>query len=406
MFQVAPAVWFWPRPSSESVALLLLWNCGSRHDPPGREGLLHFVEHTLFKGTQRHRGRTLFQRVERTGGELNAFTTKDKMGLEARVAPSALGLALSTLYELAHDATFPLPEVEKEREVILEELAMYEDIPEESLLDHFEEQVFSAGGLRHPIIGYRESLCAISSEELRAFYRQQLQRVPWVLLVSGPLTEQALGRKLRATGWDARASAEVLTTLREEVASPSFQRLRKSTQQAHLVVGGLGPSPYAWAESLPLQLMLHELAGPQMSSRLNTLLRERYGWGYSVYGFYHGYPERSVWGVYAGLTPEVADKAEQLIRRELLHWCERPISEVQLHRIKRAFLGRQALAWEQTGHRLYVQGRFWLDRGKLFEPTDWRRVVEALTPADVQAAAQEAFGALYVRRLEPQAGST
>lgn len=403
MFSVAPGVWFWPRPSAESVILLLLWDRGSRHDPPGQEGMVHFLEHTLFKGTRRHLGRQIFQRVERTGGELNAFTTKDKMGLEARVAPAALNLALATLHELAYEATFPPAEIEKEREVILEELAMYEDIPEESLLDHFEEQVFVAGGLRHPIIGYREALRAISAEALGRFYREQLQRAPWVLLIAGPLTERHVGHKLRMTGWDMAPPPQATLLLPEQVAPPSTQRLYKATQQAHLVIGGIGPSPYVWAESLPLQLILHELGGPHMSSRLNTLLRERYGWGYSVYAFYHTYPERSVWGIYAGLTPEVADKAEQLIRRELLRWCEQLISEARLSRIKRAFLGRQALSWENTAHRLYVQGRFLLDKGELFDPFPWRSAVMALTAADLRAAAEKAFGALYIRRLEPVA---
>lgn len=401
MFAVAPGMWFAPRPSAESVLLLLLWDRGSRHDPPGQEGLVHFLEHTLFKGTRRRRGRQIFQRIERTGGELNAFTTKDKMGLEARVAPSALSLALATLRELAYEATFPPAEVEKEREVILEELAMYEDIPEEALLDHFEEQVFSAGGLRHPIIGYPEALRAISAEALRQFYREQLQLSQWVLLLSGPLTERALGQKLRASGWDSTPQPHPPLPLTDQVAPPSAQRLHKAIQQAHLVVGGVGPSPYTWAESLPLQLILHELGGPQMSSRLNTLLRERYGWGYSVYSFFHSYPERSVWGIYAGLTPEVIDKAEQLIRRELLRWCAQPLSEAQLMRMKRSFLGRQALSWENIGHRLYIQGRFLLDRGELFDPSLWREAVLSLTAAEVQAAAEKAFGELYVRRLEP-----
>lgn len=402
MILLSPTIGWLPRPSAASAYILLLWNVGSRHDPPGQEGLLHFLEHTLFKGTQRHRSREIFSRIERHGGELNAFTTKDKMALEARVAPFAVELALATLYELAHEAIFPEKEVEKEREVILEELAMYEDIPEESLLDHFEEQVFTEGGLRHPIIGYPESVRSLSASALRSFYTTSLQSAPWALLLTGPLRTQDIEKALRRTGWLTKPAGTSPTPSRSEhIAPSSTQVIRRATQQAHLVIGGIGPSLYDWSASLPLQLLLHELGGPQMTSRLNTLLREKNGWCYTIYAFLHGYPEKTVWGFYAGLSPETIEKARSVIYRELSRYADKPVSSSHLSTIKRAFLGKSLLSWESASYRLLIEGRYLLDKGIPFSPQAWKETLLSLSSATLQEAAQKAFSHLYDRSYLP-----
>lgn len=404
MIQLAPRVWYWLRPSASSVYALLLWNVGSRHDPPGKDGLLHFLEHTLFKGTRRRTGRAIFRRIESLGGDLNAFTTKDKMGIEVRIAPSALGTALSTLYELAHEATFPEKEVEKEREVILEELAMYEDIPEESLLDHFEEQVFTEGGLRHPIIGYPDTVRCITADDLRSFYTQYMSRSPFVLMLTGPLSQREITTILRRTNWLSSGEESFIAAPapREVLAPQSAQQFERPIQQVHLAIGGAGPALYDWTESLPLQVLLHELGGG-MSSRLFLLLRERYGWGYTVYTFFHGYKERSVWGIYAGLTPESLKAARSLILRELERLMRMPLPDRHFVELRRGFMGRQALLWESPTFRLNVHARTLLDLGHLSDIQAWQSILYKLTPSDLQAAARKAFETLYERSYVPKA---
>ncbi len=403
MIQIAPQVWYWLRPTASSIYVLLLWNVGSRHDPAGKEGLLHFLEHTLFKGTRRRTGRTIFRRIESLGGELNAFTTKDKMGIELRIAPAALNIALSTLYELAHEATFPEKEVEKEREVILEELAMYEDIPEESLLDRFEEQVFAEGGLRHPIIGYPHTVQSITADDLRNFYERYLSQSAFVLMLTGPLPQREITAALRRTGWlDPEQKRFTPVASPPEVIAPkSTVQFERPIQQVHLAIGGTGPALYDWTESLPLQMLLHELGGG-MSSRLFLLLRERYGWGYTVYTFFHGYKERSVWGIYAGLTPESLPAARSLIMRELERLMRQPLSDRQFAALRRGFMGRQALLWESPVFRLNAHARNLLDLGQIADVQTWESILHSLTPSDLQKAAQSAFEAVYERLYVPK----
>ncbi|MCX8112636.1 MAG: insulinase family protein [Bacteroidia bacterium] len=397
MHPIAPYVWYWRRPYASSIYALCMWNVGSRHDPPTKEGLLHFLEHSLFKGTERRTGRAIFRLIESVGGELNAFTTKDKIGLEVRTAPTEIGTALLILYELAFRATFPDSEVEKEREVILEELAMYEDIPEEALLDHFEEQIFTEGGLRHPIIGYKTSVRSITPEDLRLFYRDRLQTSPFVLLLTGPLSERDILRSLTRSGWSSISISDQSIpppTTSEKVAPPLIRHAARHTQQVHLIIGGIAPTIYEWEESIPVQLLLHRLAGG-MSSRLSLILREKHGWTYSVYSFYHSYPEKAIWGIYTGLMPEAFRRARLLIQAELNRLMDKPLSSRQLSELSRSFLGKQTLLWESSTYRIQAYSRSLLDVGRLIEESEWKDAIKAITPARLQEAAIRTFGQLY-----------
>jgi predicted Zn-dependent peptidase len=146
MFALSRSIYYLPMPGASSVYGILYYDCGSRCDWVGHEGITHFLEHALFKGARHLSARQLFERIERYGGELNAFTTKDKLAIEFSVPPTALRTALEIVRLIAEEATLSDATVEKERQVILEELAMYEDIPEEALLDRYEEMIFSVGG--------------------------------------------------------------------------------------------------------------------------------------------------------------------------------------------------------------------------------------------------------------------
>lgn len=401
MQQLTPTTWYQLRPAATSVYALLLWNLGSRHDPPGKEGLSHFLEHMLFKGTRRHTGRSISHRIERLGGDLNAFTTKDKIGIEVRIAPSGLITALATLRELAHEATFPEKEIDKEREVILEELAMYEDIPEESLLDHFEEQIFAQGGLRHPIIGYASSVRSITVEDLRRFYEDRLKQSTWVLVLTGALAEKDILSALRRTGWLTEPqTTATLAAESEKFATPAILHFRRPIQQAHLVIGGIGPALYEWENSIALQLLLHALGGG-MSSRLFLRLRERYGWCYTVYSFFHGYPEQSIWGIYAGLTPESLKAARRVILRELAQMVEQPLSTKYFTDLRRGFIGKQLLLWESPIFQTGLQARAILDTGAPLDISTWQQIARNLTPYDLQKVAEKAFQQLHERAYLP-----
>ena len=403
MVPITGSIYYFPHPTATSVYGVLYYDCGSRCDWTGHEGITHFLEHAIFKGTRNLSARALFERIERYGGELNAFTTKDKMAIEFWTPPDALRVALQIVRLIAEEAALDSDSIDKERQVILEELAMYEDIPEEALMDRYEEAVFLKGGLRHPIIGYRESLLATEADTLRRYYREVLQQSSWVLLVGGALSMLEIERALRQTGWLTKESPQRRLWRANEVwRAPGSPRVeRRPIQQAHLVIGGIGPSPYE-PEGIALQLILQALAGPFMSSELNWLLRERYGWSYSVYSFFHGYPEKSVWGIYAGLMPRVYDQATEIIQHQLSRWQEKPISDKRLSALKRQFLGRHAITWERLSYRLQLQGRWLLDQRETFDEGTWRQRVSGLTPQNLQETAQKYFSSRWIVALRPE----
>lgn len=402
MVPLTGSIYYLPHPTATSVYGILYYDCGSRCDWSGHEGITHFLEHAIFKGARNLSAKALFERVERYGGELNAFTTKDKMAIEFWVPPNALRIALQIIRLIAEEATLSSDAIDKERQVILEELAMYEDIPEEALMDRYEEVVFSRGGLRHPIIGYREALLGTDAEGLRRYYREVFQRSPWVLLIGGALSAVEVERMLRQTGWLGKESPEKRLWQSDEVwHTPSTARIEcRPIQQAHLIIGGIGPSPYE-KEGIALQLILQALAGPFMVSELNWLLRERYGWGYSVYSFFHGYPEKSVWGIYAGLMPQVQDRALRLIQHQLNEWQKKPLSEKRLRALKQQFLGRHAITWERLSYRLHVQGRWLLDKRQAFDEGAWRKEVLTLSPEALQETARKFLAFQWIAALRP-----
>lgn len=402
MFALSEGIWFVPRPGASLVYALLYVDCGSRCDPKGAEGLTHFLEHVLFKGAHRLSGRALFERVERYGGELNAFTTKDKLALEVKVSPAGLRSALAVLRWLYQEATLAPHAIEKERRVILEELAMYEDIPEEALLDHFEEVIFAEGGLRHPIIGYRSTLEQIEPQRLQTYYQVVFQRSRWVLLVGGGLSMREVERALAQTGWFqvARSKARFWEA-NEWISSPTVALRRRKLHQAHFVIGGVGPSFYT-REGQALHFLLQVMGGPHFSSRLNGVLRERYGWCYAVYSFWHSYPERSVWGIYVGLAPAAYERALAIVKRELGRWVEAPLAEVEWRRWLEQVTGRELLSWESLVYRLQVQARWLLDCEQAFEIYDWIKAFRTLSPHALQAAASAYLTSYWQAALLPE----
>ncbi len=402
MFPLAEGIWYAPRPGASSIYVLFYVDCGSRCDPERAEGLTHFLEHVLFKGAHGLGGRTLFERVERYGGELNAFTTKDKLALEAKVPPEGLRSALAVLRWLYEEAALAPHAIEKERRVILEELAMYEDIPEEALLDHFEEIIFTAGGLRHPIIGYRETLETIEAEQLQTYYRAIFQRSRWVLLIGGGLSFRDVERALAQTGWLHVVRPQVrLWQANEQVSAPQVNVQRRKVQQAHLVLGGVGPSSYA-PEGQALQFILQALAGPHFSSRLNMILRERYGWCYTLYSFWHVYPECSVWGIYVGLAASAYERALAILEKELDRWITQPLTEPEGRRWRQQLIGRHLLSWENLIYRLQVQGRWLLDRDATFDVQVWAKSMRALSPVVIQATAAACLVSRWQAALLPE----
>lgn len=364
-----------------------MYDVGSREDPPAFPGMAHLLEHVAFKGTQKRSAREIFRRIDAIGGQLNAFTTKEKTVFEVRCAQRYVERAVELLWDLTTAPAFPSHEIEKEKQVILEELAMYEDDPVESIHDHFEEQVFSDYALAHPVIGDKKGLMEITSEEVVQFYRENFTPARSVILISGSMPAEKVYNLVESIWQEASDSLRMGLRAPAAPLPPSGpQILSKPIQQAHWILGGVAPSLYAF-EYWPTQILLHFLAGPYMSSHLNLLLRERHALTYDVHSFYNAYVDTGCWGIYVGCDEASLPKVQSLTRRSLENLARKPLAASAFKDLMRHYMGRLLLDWESRYYRLLYMGRYFLDRGNIASLESILASIEKITPQDLQQAA-------------------
>ncbi|HLA64351.1 MAG TPA: pitrilysin family protein, partial [Rhodothermales bacterium] len=270
-------------PSVRSISVGIWVNAGSRDETVDEGGLSHFLEHLVFKGTARRRGYQINQRMEAVGGYLNAFTTKEQTCYYARGLDEHLGRALDTILDLVTAPTLPPKEVGKEKDVVIEEIKMYEDNPEDHIFDHYEAAVYPGHALGRPVIGTPESVRGFTPESVRGYLETHYAPNQLVVAVAGNVHATDVEREVERlfAGFD-RAP---YTPQRQAPTAytPSDHVVARPIQQAHLVLGA--PAWGARDSRRTTLALLNTVLGGGMSSRLNQNIREKYGYCYSVYSF-------------------------------------------------------------------------------------------------------------------------
>lgn len=377
-------------PSVRSVAVGLWVDVGSRDEAEEEAGITHFIEHMVFKGTERRRTHQIAQRIEYVGGYLNAFTTKEHTCYYVRVLDEYLDRALDTLVDLAFRPRFPEREIEKEKEVILEEMKMYEDTPDEYIFDLFEELVYAGHPLGRPIVGREETVRSFTRAMLLDFMARHYTPDRIVLAAAGRLQHE---RVVALTERLLQGVALRPTNNRQRQPVPAYrpgERIeRRSVQQAHLVLGGRGYDlhhPHRAALTV-----LNTLLGGGMSSRLNQNIRERYGYCYNIYSFVNLHSDVGDWGVYMGTDPRRVARAEQLIRRELERLVQEPVGRRVLTHAKNQVKGTLMLGQENMSSRMMRLGRQELYFGRYYSLDEALQEVDRVTAEEVQAVARELF---------------
>ena len=377
------------------------------------EGTAHFVEHTLFKGTSRKRSSLINSYLDRLGGELNAYTTKEEIVLHATILKEDLRKAADLLLELALDPVFPEKEIEKERGVIIDEIHSYKDTPSDDIYDCFEQRLFASHPLSRLILGTAASVRRIRREHLLAFNRRFFRYDNMVLTLVGPAPEkqmEALAKRLSAK-WKAAALSRVEASVpaSEAVgalpASPAFvpnpcfnQLLSKHNHQVNCIVGGLAPALSARQQRIASILLCNILGGPATNSILNDLLREKHGWVYSVECAYTPFADTGVYTVSFGCEKENLERCLQLIRREMQRLCEKTLSPRKFARCARQLLGQLAVSADSGEAQALSMGKSMLVFGTVHSDLQDREAVLSLTPEILQEVAR--------RLLAPQNIST
>lgn len=369
--------------------------CGTRDEGSFRSGTAHFCEHTLFKGTLRRSASSINNRLDRLGGELNAFTTKEEIVIHATVLKEDLPKAVSLLLELATQATFPEKEVEREKGVVIEEINSYKDTPADDIYDRFEELLFAGHPLGRSILGTAASVRRITAEELRAFARGGFTPDRMALTVVAGLDEDRLEAQLRRlaepffAGFAPAADPAAPALRGPYFAGHVFEKtVDKRNHELNAVFGATAPSLYEERERIATVLLANLLAGPGSNSVLNRELREKRGWVYGVEASYTQFRDSGVLAVSLGCDRDNFAACEKVILRQFALLRERPLTPAVLHAAKKQLIGQLSIGAEGGETQCLSMGKSLLAFGSISSDQEDRAKVEAVTADDLQAAAR------------------
>lgn len=358
--------------------------CGTRYEQGFHSGIAHFTEHTLFKGTERKSSSVINGYLDRLGGELNAYTTKEEIVLHATILKEDLSKASSLLMEIATEATFPDNEVNTERGVVIDEIKSYKDSPSEDVYDRFEEKLFRGHSLSMPILGTPQSVRATSAEELRRFYKEKFVPGSMVFTIVADIDEKRMEADLLRTfdkffsgsgmvsGEMTRPESITLDNVFDEV-------INKRNHEANAVIGGYAPSLYEEKERIATSLMSNILGGPAMNSILNDILREKHGWVYGVESSYTQYSDTGIMAISLGCERENTEKCIDAVRREISKLQANALTDRKLRAAKKQFLGQIAISSDNGESQCLSMGKSLLAYGRVASAEEIKREIEEVS---------------------------
>ncbi len=358
--------------------------CGTRYEQGFHSGIAHFTEHTLFKGTEHKSSSVINGYLDRLGGELNAYTTKEEIVLHATILKEDLSKASSLLMEIATEATFPDNEVNTERGVVIDEIKSYKDSPSEDVYDRFEEKLFRGHSLSMPILGTPQSVRATSAEELRRFYKEKFVPGSMVFTIVADIDEKRMEADLLRTfdkffSGSGMVSGELTRPESVTLDNVFDEVINKRNHEANAVIGGYAPSLYEEKERIATSLMSNILGGPAMNSILNDILREKHGWVYGVESSYTQYSDTGIMAISLGCERENTEKCIDAVRREISKLQDNALTDRKLRAAKKQFLGQIAISSDNGESQCLSMGKSLLAYGKVASAEEIKREIEAVS---------------------------
>lgn len=384
--------------------------CGTRDEEGYSSGIAHFVEHTLFKGTSGKKASTINSYLDKLGGELNAYTTKEEIVLHATVLKEDLRKAGSLLMELATSPSFPEKEVNTERGVVIDEIRSYKDLPSEDIYDRFEERLFKEHPLSRPILGTEASVRGISSKELLEFVRDKFVPQAMAFTIVSGMEEKAMERlaislisKFFPARFEGRAIAGTAPEPSECVkalAGNKFDIVEdKRNHEVNAVIGGLAPSLYDEKARLATILLSNILAGPASNSILNLVLREKHGWVYAVESSYTQYSDTGILALSLGCDKSNLDNCMAAIHKEILKLQTIPLSPKSLKAAKKQLLGQLAISSDNGEAQCLSMGKSLLAYGHIDTDKTINEKIDGITSEDILNMAVRIFNLENISKL-------
>jgi len=379
------------KPSMSNVSYCgFIVNAGTRDENEDEHGMAHFVEHMLFKGTKKRRSHHIINRMEVVGGELNAYTNKEETVIYSIFLEPHLDRALELLSDITFHSQYPQNEIEKEKEVIIDEIHSYEDSPSELIFDEFENLLFQNSGIGHNILGTPDSLRKFNTKRVLAFSCKYYVPANMVFFSLGKtnfkkiihLVEKYAAQKFGASLTNNRIFSDDIPAVNI--------RQKKNTSQAHALIGCRSYSLFDPKRRV-LQLLSNILGGPGLNSRLNISMREKRGLVYNVESSYTPYSDTGIFSVYFGCDKKNTEKCVSLMHKEIRRFRDEKLSAVQLSMAKKQFFGQIGVMNDNNENVALALGKNFLHYNHFNSLEEVYQEIESITSEEILSVANEIF---------------
>ena len=365
-------------------------DAGTRDEAENEQGMAHFVEHLIFKGTQKRHSWHILNRMEHVGGDLNAYTNKEETVVYSAFLVEHFPRAVELLTDIVFHSTYPQVEIDKEVEVIIDEIQSYEDTPSELIFDDFEELVFPNHPLGRNILGKPELLRQFKSEDALRFTHRYYRPDQMVFFVQGNVDFKRVIRLLEKAVSDIPATITERNRIKPELYIPQNKTIHRDTHQAHVMIGCRSYETHD-KKRTALYLLNNILGGPGMNSRLNVALRERSGLVYNVEANLTSYTDTGVFSIYFGTDQEDVSRCIRLVHKELKRLRDKPLSGGQLATAKKQIIGQIGVATDNFENNALNMAKTYLHYDKYEEPQEVYKRIQSLTSQDLWEVANEMF---------------
>lgn len=362
---------------------------GSRNETPDENGISHYIEHMLFKGTESRTGKDIAEEMDGVGAHINAYTTKEYTCYHTRVLDKHFDTALDVLSDMFLHAKFSQTDIEKERNVISEEISMYDDAPEELVHDVLQENIWKGSSLGMPILGTTNTISNINSEKIKSYFSKNYHPDNTVLSVAGNFKTEEMLKKLEDVfgNWCCEKPFGKHDT--KTIYTPSLIKKVKDVEQVHLCVAFEGlerdhPLKYAMA-------VFNTIFGGGMSSRLFQKVREEHGLTYTIYSYTSSYVDAGLFGIYAGMNPGQTQQVLDLVFKEIQMIQKEKLSKKKIELTKEQILSNFIIGTESTVNRMNAAGASVLLRGCVQTTEEIMEKIEEITPEDIEAVVDLIF---------------
>ena len=372
-------------------------DAGTRDETEKEQGMAHFVEHLIFKGTQKRHAWHILNRMEHVGGDLNAYTNKEETVVYSAFLAEHFPRAVELLADIVFHSTFPQTEIDKV-EVIIDEIQSYEDSPCELIFDDFEELLFPNHPLGRNILGKPDLLHQFKSEDALRFTNRFYQPNNMIFFVQGNIDFKRVVRLVDKATANLSSNTSTFERRCPEIYIPKSLTLHRDTHQAHVMIGSRGYDAHN-EKRTALYLLNNILGGPGMNSRLNVSLREKSGLVYNVEANLTSYTDTGVFCIYFGTEHKHVDRCIRLVKKELKKLCDKPLSPIQLAAAKKQIIGQIGVARDHAENTALGMAKTFLHYHKMDDPQDIFQRIEALTAKELWEVSNEMFAEDYLSTL-------